>query len=166
MTFKSEMSSPGKAELYVKKIRNGTVIDHISSGYALDVLKILNITGKENNTVAVVMNVPSKLIGKKDIVKIEGWELRPEDVNKIALISPNATINIIKEYDVVEKKTVNLPRDIKNIVRCSNPACISKKEPVDSLFHVTKVEPVRLRCHYCNRTMEKRDMLSQFYRSS
>jgi aspartate carbamoyltransferase regulatory subunit len=156
------MSQAGKAELYVKKIRNGTVIDHISAGYALDVLKILNITGKESNTVGVVMNVPSKLISKKDIVKIEGGELSPEDVDKIALISPNATINIIREYDVVDKKKVSLPEDIRGIVKCSNPSCISNKEPVGSLFHVQKVEPIRLRCHYCNRMMEKKDILSQF----
>lgn len=156
------MSQAGKAELYVKKIRNGTVIDHISAGYALDVLKILNITGKESKTVGVVINVPSKLIGKKDIVKIEGGELKPEDVDKIALISPKATINIIREYDVVDKKKVSLPNVIKGIVKCSNPSCISNKEPVSSLFHVQEGEPIRLRCHYCNRIMEKRDILSQF----
>jgi aspartate carbamoyltransferase regulatory subunit len=157
------MSRSGKAELYVKKIRNGTVIDHISAGYALDVLKILNITGKESNTVGVVMNVPSKHIGKKDIVKIEGGELKPEDVDKIALISPKATINIICEYDVVDKKKVSLPKDIKGIVKCSNPSCILNSiEPVNSLFHVQDAEPIRLRCHYCNRTMEKNDILKQF----
>jgi aspartate carbamoyltransferase regulatory subunit len=157
------MSQSGRAELYVKKIRKGTVIDHISAGYALDVLKILNITGKESNTVGVVMNVPSKHIGKKDIVKIEGGELKPEDVDKIALISPKATINIIREYDVVDKKKVSLPKDIKGIVRCSNPSCIlNSKEPANSLFHVQNVEPIRLRCHYCNRTMEKKDILKQF----
>jgi aspartate carbamoyltransferase regulatory subunit len=157
------MSQVGKAELYGKKIRNGTVIDHISAGYALDVLKILNVTGKETNTVGVVINVPSKHIGKKDIVKIEGGELKPEDVDKIALISPKATINIIHEYDVVEKKKVSLPRDITGIIKCGNPVCISNsKEPVSSLFHVQEVEPIRLRCHYCNRTMEKKDILKQF----
>ncbi len=157
------MFQSGRAELYVKKIRNGTVIDHISAGYALDVLKILNITGKESNTVGVVMNVPSKNIGKKDIVKIEGGELKAEDVDKIALISPKATINIIREYDVVDKKKVSLPKDIKGIVKCSNPSCIlNSKEPVNSLFHVQDVEPIRLRCHYCNRTMEKKDILKQF----
>ncbi len=90
------MSQTDKYELYVKKIKNGTVIDHISAGYALDVLKILNIKGKESNTVGVVMNVQSKNIEKKDMVKIEGRELKPEEVDKIALISTNATINIIR----------------------------------------------------------------------
>ena len=101
------MSQTDKYELYVKKIKNGTVIDHISAGHALDVLKILNIKGKESNTVGVVMNVQSKNLEKKDMVKIEGRELKPEEVDKIALISPNATINIIREYDVRDKKKVN-----------------------------------------------------------
>ena len=157
------MSQTGKAELFVKKIQNGTVIDHISAGYSLDVLKILNITGKEDNTVGVVMNVPSKHLGKKDIVKIEGGELKPEDVDKIALISPKATINIIRDYDVIEKKQVTLPKDIREIVKCGNPSCIlNSREPAASLFHVQELEPIRLRCHYCNRTMVKKDILKQF----
>lgn len=157
------MSQVEKYELYVKKIKNGTVIDHISAGYALDVLKILNITGKEGNTVGVVMNVQSKNIEKKDMVKIEGRELKPEEVDKIALISPNATINIIREYGVIDKKKVNLPKDIKGIIECGNPSCISNsKEPVRSIFHVQVMEPIQLRCHYCNRTMERRDILKQF----
>jgi aspartate carbamoyltransferase regulatory subunit len=139
------MSQADKYELYVKKIKNGTAIDHISAGYALDVLKILNITGKEGNTVGVVMNVQSKNIGKKDMVKIEGRELKPEEVDKIALISPNATINIIREYGVIDKKKVNLPKDIAGIVECGNPSCISNsKEPVRSIFHVQVVDPIQL----------------------
>jgi aspartate carbamoyltransferase regulatory subunit len=157
------MSQADKYELYVKKIKNGTVIDHISAGYALDVLKILNITGKEGNTVGVVLNIESKHIEKKDMVKIEGRELKPEEVDKIALISPNATINIIREYGVTDKKKVNLPKDIKGIIECSNPSCISNsKEPVRSIFHVQIVDPIQLRCHYCNRTMERKDILKQF----
>ena len=157
------MSQTDKYELYVKKIKNGTVIDHISAGHALDVLKILNIKGKESNTVGVVMNVQSKNLEKKDMVKIEGRELKPEEVDKIALISPNATINIIREYDVRDKKKVNLPKDIKGIIECVNPSCISKsKEPVRSIFHVQVVEPIQLRCHYCNRTMERKDILKQY----
>ncbi len=152
-----------KAELYVKKIKNGTVIDHISAGYALDVLKILKITGKENHIVSVVMNVPSKEVGRKDIVKIENWELRPRDVDKIALIAPRATINIIRDYDVADKKKVNLPRIIKGIVKCNNPTCVSNsREPIESMFHVGDFESLSICCHYCGRIMEKDDVLGQF----
>ena len=151
-----------KTELHVKKIRNGTVIDHISAGYALDVLRILNITGKGEHIVSVVMNVPSGEVGK-DIVKVEDWELRPRDVDKIALIAPNATINIIRDYGVIDKKKVNLPQILKGIVKCNNSTCISNsREPIESMFHVTDFESLSLCCHYCGRTMGKDDVLGQF----
>ena len=149
--------------LRVSKIRNGTVIDHITSGHALDVVKILGITGKSGNIVTIAMNVPSKRMGKKDIVKIEGRELKAEEVDKIALIAPNATINIIRDYKVVEKKRVQLPKVIKNIVRCANPACISNSnEPVQPTFYVESQEPLYLKCHYCGYLMERDEILKQF----
>ena len=149
--------------LRVSKIKNGTVIDHITSGHALDVVKILGITGKSGNIVTIAMNVPSKRMGKKDIVKIEGRELKAEEVDKIALIAPNATINIIRDYKVVEKKRVQLPKVIKNIVRCANPACISNSnEPVQPTFYVESQEPLYLKCHYCGYLMEREEILKQF----
>jgi len=149
--------------LRVSKIRNGTVIDHITSGHALDVVKILGITGKSGNIVTIAMNVPSKRMGKKDVVKIEGRELKAEEVDKIALIAPNATINIIRDYKVVDKKRVQLPKVIKNIVRCANPACISNSnEPVQPTFYVESQEPLYLKCHYCGYLMERDEILKQF----
>jgi len=149
--------------LRVSKIKDGTVIDHITSGHALDVVKILGITGKSGNIVTIAMNVPSKRMGKKDIVKIEGRELKAEEVDKIALIAPNATINIIRDYKVVEKKRVQLPKVIKNIVRCANPACISNSnEPVQPTFYVESQEPLYLKCHYCGYLMEREEILKQF----
>jgi len=149
--------------LRVSKIKNGTVIDHITSGYALDVVKILGITGKGGNIVTIAMNVPSKRMGKKDIVKIEGRELKAEEVDKIALIAPNATINIVRNYKVIDKKRVQLPKVIKNIVRCANPACISNsREPVQPIFYVESKEPLYLKCHYCGYLMERDEILKQF----
>ena len=149
--------------LRVSKIKDGTVIDHITSGHALDVVKILGITGKSGNIVTIAMNVPSKRMGKKDIVKIEGRELKAEEVDKIALIAPNATINIIRDYKVVDKKRVQLPKVIKNIVRCANPACISNSnEPVQPTFYVESQEPLYLKCHYCGYLMERDEILKQF----
>jgi aspartate carbamoyltransferase regulatory subunit len=95
-----------KDQLYVKKIRNGTVIDHIDPGHALDVLHILDINGKRGEVVSAVLNVESKELGRKDIVKIEDRELNPQEVDKIALIAPKATINIVREYEVTSKKRV------------------------------------------------------------
>ncbi|MCW3974643.1 MAG: aspartate carbamoyltransferase regulatory subunit [Candidatus Bathyarchaeota archaeon] len=152
-----------KMELHVKKIKNGTVIDHINQGYSLDVLSILNITGKEKHVVSVAMNVPSKDIGRKDIVKIEDWELKPRDVDKIALIAPHATINIIRNYNVVDKKKVNLPKILKGTIKCNNPSCISNsREPIESMFHVKDDISLSIRCHFCGRIMEKDDVLNQF----
>jgi aspartate carbamoyltransferase regulatory subunit len=149
--------------LYVKKIRNGTVIDHIDAGHALDVLRILNINGKRGEVVSAVMNVESKQLGRKDIVKIEDRELNPQEVDKIALIAPRAAINIIREYEVVSKKRVKLPETIKGIIRCSNPSCVvNAREPVTSEFRVEVTEPLRIRCHYCGRIMGKDDVLKQF----
>jgi aspartate carbamoyltransferase regulatory subunit len=150
-------------ELYIKKIRDGTVIDHITAGYALDVLSILRIDRKTSQVVSVAMNVESKKFGKKDIVKVEGKELKPEEVDKIALIAPKATINIIRDYKVVSKKKVELPAMIQGILKCNNPSCISNaREPVDALFHVQRIDPLKIACHYCGRVMERDDVLKQY----
>jgi len=149
--------------LRVSKIKEGTVIDHITSGHALDVIKILGITGRSEGAVTVAMNVPSKRLGMKDMVKVEGRELNSKEVDKIALLAPHATINIIRDYKVAEKERVKLPKVIRGIVKCANPACISNsKEPVQPTFYVEKGDPLRLRCHYCGYIMEKQDVLKQF----
>ena len=149
--------------LLVSKIKNGTVIDHISGGYALDVVKILGITGKTNGIVLIAMHVPSKQLGLKDIVKVEGRELEPEEVDKIALLAPGASINIVRNYQVIDKKRVKLPSSIRGIVKCGNPACISNSnEPVQTQFYVKSQEPLMIRCHYCSFLMEKEDILKQF----
>lgn len=149
--------------LRVSKIKNGTVIDHITCGHALDVLKILGMTGRGGGILTVAMNVPSKRLGVKDIVKIEGRELKAQEVDKIALLAPHATINIVRNYKVVEKQRVKLPTLIRGIVKCTNPTCISNgNEPVQPTFYVEKEEPLYLRCHYCGYIMEKADVLKQF----
>ena len=149
--------------LRVSKIKDGTVIDHITAGHALDVLKILRITDHVSGVVTVGMNVPSKTLGLKDMVKIEGRELKSEEVDKIALLAPHASINIIRNYKVVDKQLVRLPNIIREAVKCANPACISNsKEPVKSTFYVDNKEPLRLRCHYCGYIMEKKDIPKQF----
>jgi len=149
--------------LRVSKIRNGTVIDHITNGHALDVVKILGITGRTGGIVTVAMNVPSKKHGVKDIVKVEGRELNSKEVDKIALLAPHATINIIRDYEVAEKQVVKLPEVLKGVVKCANPACVSNSpEPVQPTFYVECEEPLMLKCHYCGYIMEKQDVLKQF----
>ena len=145
-----------KKELKVVPIKNGTVIDHISAGQALNVLHILGINAKTDAVVSVVMNVRSGKMGRKDIVKVEDRELKPEEVDKIALIAPNATINIIRDSEVIEKHKVYLPEFIEGIIRCSNPNCISnaEREPVVPRFVTLSTNPPRFRCFYCERIME------------
>lgn len=143
-------------ELKVSPIKNGTVIDHITRGMALKVVKILGCDREEmGSTVSIVMNVTSTKGGQKDIVKIEDRELEPREVDKIALIAPNATINIIRNYGVVEKHKVQLPDVVEGIVKCGNPNCVTnQKEPVETRFIVESKNPIRLRCYYCERELE------------
>jgi aspartate carbamoyltransferase regulatory subunit len=161
--MENEPALQASQELYVKKIRDGTVIDHITPGFALDVLKILGINGKHGEVVSTAINVESKHLHHKDIVKIQDRELNPSEVDKIALIAPNATINIIRNFEVASKKVVELPTTIRGIIRCDNPSCISNSmEPVERKFGVDEREPIRLRCHYCGHVMEREDILKQF----
>jgi len=141
-------------ELKVTPIKDGTVIDHITPGCALKVLHVLKIPESTVSVVSILMNVSGKK-GKKDIVKIENRELDPKEVNKIALIAPKATINIIRDYEVVKKHTVELPEEVIGLTKCSNPTCISNaREPVESRFHVISKDPVRIRCYFCEREHE------------
>lgn len=143
-----------KKELKVPRIKDGTVIDHITAGNAVKVLHILGIPRTSSSVVSVAMNVKSKY-GKKDIVKVENRELDPKEVDKIALIAPKATINIIRDYEVVKKHKVKLPGEIIGIVSCSNPTCVSNaKEPVESRFKIISRDPPKIKCYYCEREPE------------
>jgi len=134
-------------ELRVSKIRNGTVIDHVSGGQALNVLSILGIDGSEGLGVSVVLNVPSDRLGLKDVVKVEDRELSQSEVDVISLIAPEATINIIREFDVVEKNRVDRPETVIGLLSCPNRNCITNaNEPVETKFDVVD-EGVR--CAYC-----------------
>ena len=139
-------------ELVVSKIREGTVIDHINAGKALLVLKILGIDVGTELTVSMAMNVPSSKMGKKDILKVEGMYISEEELSKIALISPNATINLIKDYEIERKFKVKPPEVVDDVLKCPNPMCVSnaEREPVRPKFYV-KIEEneVSARCHYC-----------------
>jgi aspartate carbamoyltransferase regulatory subunit len=142
------MTAQSPKELLISPIRSGTVIDHITAGEALNVLRILGITGTTAECLSIATNVTSGRVGKKDIVKIENRELRQNEVDRIALIAPQATINIIRNYEVFEKKGVSIPSHLKGVVRCPNPGCISNtKEPIQSAFEVTEKG---LQCEYCD----------------
>ena len=134
-------------ELRVSKIRNGTVIDHVTAGQTLNVLAILGIDGSAGESVSIGMNVPSGRIARKDIVKIEDRELSPSEVDVLSLIAPEATINIIRDYEVVEKNRVERPDRVVGVLSCPNHNCITNaNEPIGSEFSVL---PEGLRCEYC-----------------
>ncbi len=143
-------------DLRIAAIKNGTVIDHIGNGLALDVLRIIGASGLDkDSTVSVALHVRSGKLGWKDIVKVENMELSPRKVNAIALIAPTATISIIRDFKVQEKRVVDLPETIVGVVRCPNPNCISNQgEPIESEFRVSRRRPVVLTCIYCDRTMD------------
>ena len=135
-------------ELRVSKIRNGTVIDHVTGGQALKVLAILGIDGTRGESVSVGMNVSSNRLGKKDIVKVEDRELSQDEVDVLSLIAPEATINIVRDYEVVEKLRVERPELVKGVLRCPNRNCITNAdEPVASRFDVVDSG---VRCSYCS----------------
>ncbi len=143
-------------ELRITPIKNGTVIDHIGNGLALEVLRIIGVQNLDrDSTVSIVLHVRSNKLGWKDIVKVENMELSPRKVNAIALITPTATISIIRDFKVREKRPVDLPDRIVGVLHCPNPNCISNQpEPVESEFEVTQRRPVVLTCAYCDRQVD------------
>ncbi len=150
-------------QLLVRRIKNGTVIDHIDAGKALIVLKALGITGSEGNVITIAMNVPSNKLGNKDIIKVENRYLLAEDTNKLALFAPNATINIIENYKVREKRDIELPDEFIDIIRCVNMNCISNSdEKVSSNIQVIDKVNRMLRCKYCRRLIDVAELLYQF----
>ena len=155
--YKQKVVIMNNKKLKVAEIENGTVIDHIQKGKALLILEILRIIGTDKNddTLLVLVNVHSDLLGKKDIIKIENRELTSKEIDAIALIAPKAKINIIKDFKIIEKREVELPDKIEGIAKCANPNCITNtNEPVPSKFRVLKEDgkdPI-LRCEYCEQT--------------
>ncbi len=141
------MTDPDR-ELRVSKIENGTVIDHITGGQALNVLGILGIDGTEGDTVSIGINVPSDLLGRKDVVKVEDRELSQSELDVLSLIAPDATVNIIRGYEVVDKNRVERPDEVVGVLECPNLNCITNEnEPVKSRFEVLDDG---LRCVYCD----------------
>lgn len=144
-----------QSELMVRRIKEGTVIDHIDEGKGLQVLNALGIDGQDGGLITIALNVPSGKFKKKDIIKIENKFLEDDDTNKLAVIAPKATINKIKDYRLVEKRRVSLPNEIDRIFRCSNPDCITNsKEKIESVMDVVDKEGCVLKCRYCGRLLD------------
>lgn len=140
-----------KKYLSVSMIENGTVIDHIPAGKSYKLVDILNL--KNGDKVMLGVNFSSRRFGKKDIIKIDKKVFGKDEMNKIALIAPDATINIIKNSKVKEKYNLKMPKTAEGIVKCPNPKCISYLEPqtLTSKFEIISEKPTKFRCHYCER---------------
>ncbi|PSQ17571.1 aspartate carbamoyltransferase regulatory subunit [Halobacteriales archaeon QS_8_69_26] len=134
-------------DLLVASIEDGTVIDHVRAGQALNVLAVLGIDGSGGDRVSVGMNVASERLGRKDVVKVEDRELSRTEVDVVSLIAPEATINIIRDFEVARKERVDRPDEVVGVLACPNPRCITAAdEPVDSRFDVLDDG---VRCAYC-----------------
>ncbi len=145
----------------VTAIRNGTVIDHIPSGQAMRVLEMLAIDKSTSVPVSMVMNVPSKKMGTKDIIKVEDRELNQDELNRLALVAPDARVAIIRAYSVAEKLTIELGDEVTNVVSCTFLNCITTnpREPLAHRLKVMSREPLELRCHYCGRPQDLEELI-------
>ncbi|MDE5913133.1 MAG: aspartate carbamoyltransferase regulatory subunit [Muribaculaceae bacterium] len=140
-----------KKELAVAALRNGTVIDHIPADVLFDVVRLLGIEDMATS-VTIGNNLQSAILGRKGIIKVADVVFPEATLNRIALIAPSAKVNIIRDYEVVEKHHVTLPDELFGLVKCNNPKCISNNEPMRSHFTVVNRQPVTIRCHYCGHT--------------
>ncbi len=148
------MSSGEEKLLKISKIKEGTVIDHIPAGKALKVLSVLRIDRGCNHTVSIGINIKSKKLNHKDVVKIESRFLEKNELDKISLVAPDATISIIRDYEIYEKFRVELPDSVVGIINCNNQNCITNSgEPVPPEFKVKSKKPLVLTCVYCERNM-------------
>ena len=143
-----------KKHLQVSAIKNGTVIDHIPAKNLFKVITILGLD-KIDTLITFGTNLESKLLGLKAIIKIEDVFFHENEINKIALVAPDAKLNIIKDYEVIEKKLVALPDVLIGITKCVNPKCITNNETIKTKFYVVSKKDVTLKCHYCEKQINE-----------
>ena len=140
-----------RKELVVSALENGTVLDHIPAEYVYKALDLLNLKGVESQ-ITIGINLASKLHGKKGIIKIADKFFEDEDLNKLALIAPKATVNVIRDFKVVEKKTLETPAEVVGIAKCKNPKCVTNHQPIKTKFAtIQDGDKISLKCHYCEK---------------
>jgi aspartate carbamoyltransferase regulatory subunit len=150
--------SKKKTELQVAALQNGTAIDHIPAEQLFKVVSLLGIE-KLKTPVTIGYNLDSKKMGSKGILKISDKFFEEDEINRISLIAPTVNLNIIKDYEVIEKKQVQLPDVIKGIVKCNNPKCITNNEPMKTVFKVIDKQNVTLKCRYCELKIKKEEIV-------
>lgn len=143
-----------KKELQVAALENGTVIDHIPSDKVFTVVSLLDLQNTDGN-ITIGNNFESKKLGKKGIIKVADRFFTDEEVSRLSVVASNIKLNIIRHYEVVEKKQIVMPDELKGIVKCNNPKCITNNEPMQTWFHVVDKEQGILKCHYCEKEQQK-----------
>jgi aspartate carbamoyltransferase regulatory subunit len=143
-----------KKERLVAAIENGSVIDHIPTEKTYQVASLLKL-GSLSTPVTIGFNYQSKRAGLKGIIKVSNRFFTPEEISQVSVVAPNAVLNIIKNYEVVEKQTIETPDELRGIIRCNNPKCITNNEPMSTIFHVNKKNGF-VRCHYCDKEQDIR----------
>ncbi len=152
------MITASNPHLEVAAIKHGTVIDHIGDKNALKIIQLLHLASG-GTMVTVGLNLPSKKMGSKDLIKISGREIELEEANRIALFSPEASINIIRNFKIVKKFAVTLPKTIANLLMCPNPKCITNHEPMTTVFTVVHdTTRIQLVCIYCEKLFERDEL--------
>jgi aspartate carbamoyltransferase regulatory subunit len=145
-------------QLKVSAIKNGTVLDHIPADQLFKVIDILGLS-RSGNQITFGTNLESKLLGKKAIIKISDKFFKDDDINRIALIAPQAKINIIHDFEVVEKRVLSIPASIEGIAKCMNPACVTNHQNILTRFTtITDSPDVKLLCRYCEKITDLKNL--------
>lgn len=147
----------GKKERLVAAIENGTVIDHIPAEKTYQVASLLHLEELQT-PVTIGINYASKKLGSKGIIKVSDKFFTDDEISRLSVISPNVVLNVIKDYEIVEKKKVVTPNELRGIVKCNNPKCITNNEPMQTIFHVVDKERGILKCHYCDKEQHMEDV--------
>jgi aspartate carbamoyltransferase regulatory subunit len=142
-----------KKERLVAAIENGTVIDHIPADKTYQVANLLGLFSIAS-PVTIGINYPSLKVGNKGIIKISDKFFTDDEISRLSVVAPKVILNIIRDYEVVEKKTVETPDELRGIVRCNNPVCVTNNEPVPTIFHIVDKERGICKCHYCDKEQD------------
>ncbi|MDD6379899.1 MAG: aspartate carbamoyltransferase regulatory subunit [Prevotella sp.] len=147
----------GNKELLVSAIENGTVIDHIPTNKTFQVVNLLHLQDMDT-PVTIGYNYKSGLMGSKGIIKISDKFFTDDEINRLSVVAPNIVLNTIRNYEVVEKRRVETPDELRGIIRCNNPKCITNNEPMETIFNVVDKRLGIVKCHYCDKEQNIEDV--------
>ena len=147
------MNNTPQKQLLVAAIENGTVIDHIPAEKTFQVVSLLGLN-KLETPFTIGQNYHSEKVGTKGIIKVSDKYFTNEEISRLSVVAPKVVLSIIKGYEVVEKKMVETPDELKGIIRCNNPKCITNNEPMQTVFRVVNKQLGTVRCHYCDKEQD------------